>query len=202
VASLADTVQGWLPASEDLRHAPSPHFDARPANIEINCLVIHNISLPQGVYGGPQIEDLFCGRLDCSQHPSFADLAGLRVSSHFLIRRDGKAIQFVSTHDRAWHAGVSSFQGRTSCNDFSIGIELEGTDHEAFAPIQLKALVELLQKIKPQHPQLKWVVGHSDIAPGRKTDPGPFFNWQGFLHAARRCGLAIQNPFLPHMVGK
>jgi hypothetical protein len=150
----------------------------------------------QGGYGGPEIEALFCGQLDAERHPSFADLKGLKVSSHFLIRRDGGLVQFVATTDRAWHAGQSEFQSRTSCNDFSIGIELEGSDDEAFTPVQMTQLLGLSALLVTAHSSLRYVVGHSDIAPGRKTDPGPFFDWQTFLSGCQETGLGLTNPFL------
>lgn len=164
---------------------PSPNFDARAADTRIDLLVIHNISLPPGQFGGPYIADLFGNRLDCDAHPYFDQLRALRVSAHFLIRRDGKVMQFVSTNDRAWHAGASSFCGRERCNDFSIGIELEGTDFEAFEPVQYDRLAELTVALKARYP-LTDVAGHEHIAPGRKTDPGPFFDWaryQELLHS-------------------
>jgi AmpD protein len=167
---------GWL---SGITHAASPFFNDRPTDGDISLLVIHNISLPAGCYGGPYIEQLFCGTLDCCAHPSFADLKGLEVSAHFLIRRDGRCCQFVATDKRAWHAGISCFEGREACNDFSIGIELEGCDHEDFSPAQYHMLSELTLRLIQQYPAITWdrIVGHCDIAPGRKTDPGPFFNW-------------------------
>lgn len=158
---------------------PSPNFDARAPGTEINLLVIHNISLPPGQFGGPFIPDLFTNRLDCDAHPYFDQLRALRVSAHFLIRRDGEVMQFVSANDRAWHAGVSSFCGRERCNDFSIGIELEGTDFDSFETVQYDALAALTLALRVRYP-LTDVVGHEHIAPGRKSDPGPFFNWNHF----------------------
>lgn len=184
---------GWC--AEALRE-PSPNFDARPPDAPIDLLVIHNISLPPGQFGGPYIADLFCNRMDFDAHPSFDDLRTLRVSSHFLIRRDGVLMQFVSAADRAWHAGVSSFGGRERCNDFSIGVELEGSDFEPFAEGQYRVLSLLTRALCERYP-LRDAVGHEHIAPGRKTDPGPFFNWthyrqllgeppSAFTHAALR----------------
>ncbi|MEY4209093.1 MAG: hypothetical protein RLZZ20_2245 [Pseudomonadota bacterium] len=167
---------GWCGAL--LRSACS-NFDARPEDAEISLLVIHNISLPPGEFGGGYIEALFANTLDCDAHPYFDQLRGLRVSSHFLIRRDGSAIQFVSTLDRAWHAGVSEFQGRPRCNDFSIGIELEGSDHEVFCDAQYTTLAVLTLALTRRHP-LTDVTGHQHIAPDRKTDPGPCFDWARF----------------------
>lgn len=164
---------GWAIGAE---HLPSPNFDARAEGTEIALLVIHNISLPPSQFGGPYIADLFLNKLDYDADPYFDQLRPLRVSAHFLIRRDGTVMQFVSAHDRAWHAGVSSFCGQERCNDFSIGIELEGTDFVAFADAQYNALAALTIALKSAYP-LKHVTGHEDIAPGRKTDPGPFFDW-------------------------
>lgn len=142
-------------------------------------IVVHCISLPPGQYGGPEIEALFTNTLDCEGHPYFAEIANLEVSAHFLIRRAGEVVQFVSTDERAWHAGVSSWQGREQCNDFSIGIELEGCDEEAYTDLQYDALNQLLTSLTKQYPDIRHdaIVGHSDIAPGRKTDPGPAFDW-------------------------
>ena len=142
----------------------------------IDLLVVHAISLPPGVFGGAAIDDLFLNRLDTIAHPYYAGLAGLRVSAHFLIRRDGGCTQFVPCLKRAWHAGESHWRGRARCNDFSIGIELEGADEVAFADAQYDALVRLTRALKSAYP-IADVVGHSDIAPGRKTDPGPRFDW-------------------------
>lgn len=177
---------GWL--AQGARRADSPHFDERPAGMPIDLCVIHNISLPAGVYGGDAIESLFLGTLDCGAHASFADLQGLRVSSHFLIRRDGEIVQFVGIYQRAWHAGVSSFAGRSGCNDFSIGIELEGCDHHAFESAQMTSLAELLAQLKIELPTLRWLAGHSEIAPERKTDPGPHFDWRDLDGRLRLVG--------------
>jgi AmpD protein len=167
---------GWC---REALHTPSPNCDARPPSTVIDLLVIHNISLPPGQFGGPWIADLFSNRLDVDADPYFQTLQSLRVSSHFLIRRDGQLLQFVSTLQRAWHAGVSQFNGRERCNDFSIGIELEGTDTEAFCSAQYDALAILTQALQRAHP-LRAVTGHQHIAPGRKTDPGPFFDWSRY----------------------
>ncbi|MDB5795319.1 MAG: ampD [Noviherbaspirillum sp.] len=155
---------------------PSPNFDARSPEAQIRLLVVHNISLPPCQFGGPYIADLFANRLDCDAHPYFAQLRGVRVSAHFLVRRDGVVVQFVSANDRAWHAGVSSFRGQEKCNDFSIGIELEGSDFEPFEPVQYRRLAGLTRALAA-HYSLTDVTGHQHIAPGRKTDPGPFFDW-------------------------
>ncbi len=169
-----------------------PNFDARPEGADISLLVIHNISLPPGEFGGQHIEDLFANRLDCDAHPYFDQLRSLRVSAHFLIRRDGTALQFVSTLDRAWHAGLSSFGGRERCNDFSIGIELEGTDGSEFCDAQYRTLAALTAALRARHP-IADVRGHEHIAPGRKTDPGPCFDWPRF----RAELAALQNPGHP-----
>lgn len=164
---------GWC---SGVQRMPSPNCDARAADAKIDLLVIHNISLPPGQFGGPFIADLFGNRLDCDAHPYFERLRAMRVSAHFLIRRDGAVIQFVSADERAWHAGVSSFCGRERCNDFSIGVELEGTDTEPFELPQYDALAALTWALQARYP-LTDVAGHEHIAPGRKTDPGPFFDW-------------------------
>lgn len=169
--------QGWL---SGVRRLASPNQDARSAGSVINLLVIHNISLPPDEFGGPSILEFFTNRLDCSAHPYFERLRGVKVSSHFLIRRNGQVIQFVPCQRRAWHAGVSEWQGRTRCNDFSIGIELEGSDFVPFESPQYLALARLTRYIKRRYP-IQSIVGHSDIAPGRKTDPGPFFDWAHYL---------------------
>ncbi len=165
---------GWLAAA---RRLPSPNCDARPEGRSIELIVIHNISLPPGVFDGDAVIDLFTNRLDWDAHPYYQGIRGLRVSAHFLIRRDGSLIQFVPCTMRAWHAGVSSWQGCERCNDFSIGIELEGTDETPFTDAQYATLNGLVRQLKQAYP-VKAIVGHSDIAPGRKTDPGPFFDWQ------------------------
>lgn len=167
---------GWC---ADASRAGCTNFDARPANTDISLLVIHNISLPPGEYGGTWIEALFANTLDCDAHPDFDQLRGLQVSAHFLIRRDGQLLQFVSTLQRAWHAGQSTYQDRTRCNDFSIGIELEGSDFEPYTDAQYQTLVNLTCSLAVRHP-LTDVVGHQHIAPDRKTDPGPFFDWQRY----------------------
>jgi AmpD protein len=169
----------WLPGVE---HRPSPNADERPADCVVDLLVIHNISLPPGVFGGPYISDLFLNRLDPTAHPYFFEIASLEVSAHLLVRRDGTACQFVALDRRAWHAGQSVFCDRERCNDFSIGIELEGSDDVPFEPAQYDALRRLTVEIRGQFPLITpaRIVGHSDIAPGRKTDPGPCFDWQRY----------------------
>lgn len=158
------------------------HCDERPDPDDISVLVIHNISLPPGQFGGEAIDGLFMGTLDCTTHPFFEQLRGLRVSAHCVIRRTGEVVQYVPFDKRAWHAGVSSFQGRQRCNDFSIGIELEGTDTTAYTSEQYQQLVALSVKIMHTYPRvtLGRIIGHCDIAPGRKTDPGPAFDWARF----------------------
>lgn len=146
-------------------------------------LVIHSISLPPGEFGGPAIEQLFLNRLDADAHPYFKTISGLRVSAHLLIRRDGELVQFVDLRERAWHAGVSAFDGRSACNDFSIGIELEGADDTAFTDAQYGCLIAVTEKLIARFPRLgrERIVGHQHIAPGRKTDPGPAFDWDRYL---------------------
>lgn len=165
---------GWL---ADARQLPSPNCDARPEGMAISLIVIHNISLPPGVFDGDAVIELFTNRLDWDAHPYYQGIRGLEVSAHFFIRRDGTLIQFVPCTLRAWHAGVSSWQGRERCNDFSIGIELEGSDELPFTEAQYATLVPLVEGLKQAYP-IQDVVGHSDIAAGRKTDPGPHFAWQ------------------------
>lgn len=173
-------VDGWYLDAQQLH---SPFYNDRP-DVPVDLLVIHNISLPAGHYGLPYIEQLFTGHLDCAAHASFADLQGLEVSSHFLIKRTGLITQFVSTGKRAWHAGISCFGGVTNCNDYSIGIELEGCDDEAFSDQQYAALIALSRDLMATYPiEPQRIVGHSDIAPGRKTDPGPCFDWHRYKHA-------------------
>ena len=158
------------------RQVPSPNCDARPGGIAISLVVVHGISLPPGSFGGEAIEELFTNSLDPTAHPYFAQVAALRVSAHFLIRRDGELLQFVPCTMRAWHAGASSWRGRERCNDFSIGIELEGADEVPYTARQYRRLGRLVQCIRGRY-AIEDVVGHSDIAPGRKTDPGPAFDW-------------------------
>ncbi|MBN8443031.1 MAG: 1,6-anhydro-N-acetylmuramyl-L-alanine amidase AmpD [Thauera sp.] len=164
---------GWL---SNARAVPSPNSDARPGGETPTLVVVHAISLPPEQFGGPGVEQLFTNALDPQEHPYYATICHLRVSAHFFIRRDGELIQFVSADERAWHAGVSSWEGRERCNDFSIGIELEGCDTLPFEPVQYERLEELLGILRANYP-IRGVVGHSDIAPGRKTDPGPCFDW-------------------------
>lgn len=171
-----DTATGLVsPACQ----VPSPNQDERPPGVRPDLIVIHNISLPPGEFGGPWIDQLFTNTLPVAAHPFFATLEQLRVSTHLLVRRDGMVVQYVALQRRAWHAGVSSYLGREKCNDFSIGIELEGTDDTAFAPVQYATLSRLIVALCAAYPQLSLahLTGHSDIAPGRKTDPGAYFDW-------------------------
>jgi len=167
---------GWC---RGVRHCPSPNFNQRPDG-EISLLVIHNISLPPGQFGTGKVQAFFQNCLPCDEHPFFQQIADLRVSAHFLVERDGAITQFVSCQDRAWHAGVSCFGDRQSCNDFSLGIELEGTDDAPYSEAQYDSLIRLCQLLQQAYPAItpERVCGHSDIAPGRKTDPGPAFDWQ------------------------
>ena len=161
--------------ADNAAYIASPNFDVRP-NHEISIIVIHNISLPPNQYGGNGIIELFTNVLNPNEHPYYAEIYTRKVSSHFLIRRDGSLIQFVSCLNRAWHAGVSNWQGRERCNDFSVGIELEGSDFDAFESAQYLTLKNLLDSLMSRY-AIQSIVGHSDIAPGRKTDPGPYFDW-------------------------
>lgn len=166
-------MKGWM---RGVRRIVSPNFDARPAGERISLVVIHAISLPPERFGGPGVIQLFTNSLDPHEDPYYATISHLRVSAHFFIRRDGELIQFVPTEARAWHAGVSTWRGRERCNDFSIGIELEGCDNQAFESVQYDVLAALLKRLRRRYPGVE-IAGHSDIAPGRKTDPGPCFDW-------------------------
>jgi AmpD protein len=165
-----------------MRIVESPNCDERPPDTDITLVVVHSISLPPGEYGGDSIERLFTNRLDPSAHPYFKEISELKVSSHFLIRRDGETVQFVPVARRAWHAGASSWRGRSRCNDFSVGIELEGAEHDRFTDPQYASLVSLLKQLRNTLP-LREVAAHSDVAPGRKTDPGAQFDWARLLSA-------------------
>lgn len=175
---------GWC---RKARIIPSPNFDVRPEGTEVSLLVVHNISLPPGQFGGPYVADLFLNRLDCSAHPYFERLRTLQVSAHFLIDRQGCLTQFVSVNNRAWHAGASLHCGRERCNDFSIGVELEGTDDQPFTAVQYQTLGQLTIALQAHCP-LTHVAGHEHIAPGRKTDPGPFFDWLLFRRTLGAAG--------------
>jgi AmpD protein len=181
--------------STGARQVDSPNFDPRPPGMVPDLIVVHGISLPPDEFGGPWIDDLFLNRLDPAAHPYFADIAGRKVSSHYLIRRTGELVQYVSCNHRAWHAGVSVYEGRSNCNDFSIGIELEGTDTSAYEPAQYRALTDLVLTLCDAYPSLSTerLTGHSDIAPGRKTDPGIAFDWPR-LRALLKVRLAYGYP--------
>lgn len=168
------------------RFVASPNFDLRPRRTPVSLLVLHSISLPRGQYGGDAVERLFTNRLDPATHPSFGGLDGLRVSSHFLLRRDGELIQFVALDRRAWHAGASCWRARERCNDFSVGVELEGTDDSAFTSAQYAGLADLVRAVRTVLP-IREIAAHSDVAPARKSDPGSGFDWRELLfHLARR----------------
>lgn len=180
--SAARSAARWLAGA---RRVPSPNCDARPAGAEISLLIVHCISLPPGRYGGDAVERLFTNRLDPRAHRYYRRLAGLRVSSHFFVRRDGELVQFVPVERRAWHAGVSSWRGRERCNDFSIGVELEGTDTTTFTGAQYRALAALVRRLRASLP-LRDIAAHSDVAPTRKSDPGAAFDWPRLLAALSR----------------
>lgn len=177
VAAGIDANSGWLRAT---RQVPSPNCDARPDGILPELIVVHGISLPPDEFGGPWIDRLFTNTLPPAEHPYFEKIKDLKVSSHLVIRRDGEPVQYVPFHERAWHAGASSYQGRERCNDFSVGIELEGADETPYEPAQYRVLSAVILALCEAYPSLSLtrIAGHSDIAPGRKTDPGPAFDWQ------------------------
>lgn len=183
-AGAIDRETGWLRAA---RRVESPNFDERPPGVVADLIVVHGISLPPAIYGGPWIDRLFTNCLPPEEHPYFASVAALKVSTHVLIRRDAQIVQYVSFDKRAWHAGQSSYRGRERCNDFSIGIELEGADTEGYEPAQYRALAQTILQLCDAYPalSLERIAGHSDIAPGRKTDPGIAFDWPR-LHALLR----------------
>jgi N-acetyl-anhydromuramoyl-L-alanine amidase len=170
---------GWQQAA---RHCPSPNFGPRPPGSVIDLLVIHSISLPPGVYGGPEVEQLFTNQLDWQAHPYFEQIRGIEVSSHFFIRRDGELVQFVDADARAWHAGTSVWRGRSNCNDHSIGIELEGLEGDSFESPQYQTLSHLCGSLSQRYP-VSQIAGHEHIAPGRKLDPGPGFDWARLQHS-------------------
>lgn len=176
------TPDGLLPGAT---YIPSPNCDERPQGEAVRLIVVHAISLPPGEFGGDGVERLFTNRLDPLAHPYYEGIHALRVSAHFFIRRDGKVIQFVPTARRAWHAGVSRWRERERCNDFSVGIELEGCDDKPFVDIQYIRLARLIRMLRHAH-DIQEVVGHADIAPGRKTDPGPYFDWTRLHRLLRR----------------
>lgn len=179
--SLIDS-NGWFTGA---LQKPSANFNERPLHAEIDMLVIHSISLPPGEFGGPHIEDFFLNRLNRKAHPYFNEIGSLKVSAHFYINREGELVQFVSVFNRAWHAGDSCWFGKNNCNDFSLGVELEGCDDQPFTQRQYKVLARLTRLIRQRFPAItpERIVGHADIAPGRKTDPGPLFDWQHY----RQC---------------
>ncbi|MAT94688.1 MAG: 1,6-anhydro-N-acetylmuramyl-L-alanine amidase AmpD [Halioglobus sp.] len=181
--------QGWL---RPARRAVSPNREPRPPGCAPELLVIHNISLPPGQFGGDCIERFFTNCLDWDEHPFFAEIRGLCVSAHLLLRRDGEAVQFVSFDERAWHAGQSCYAGRDNCNDFSIGVELEGTDDDPYTDAQYAALAAVTAALLAHYPGMdaRRIAGHSDIAPGRKTDPGPSFDWARYRELLARRGAA------------
>ncbi len=174
-----------------VRQIESPNHDARPEGVECDLIVVHGISLPPGTFGGPWIDYLFTNALPKDAHPYFATIGDRKVSSHLLVRRDGEITQYVNFNDRAWHAGQSNYAGRDACNDFSIGVELEGADTTPYADVQYQVLANIVAALCRAYPKLsrQRLVGHSDIAPGRKTDPGPAFDW---LRARRLITLACQ----------
>jgi N-acetyl-anhydromuramoyl-L-alanine amidase len=176
---------GWWRAAQ---RCPSPNHGQRPTGESITVALIHSISLPPGVYGGDAIEQLFCNRLDWDAHPYFQQIRGLEVSSHFVIRRDGHVLQFVSCDRRAWHAGTSCWDGRDNCNDFSVGIELEGLETDGFESAQYTCLERLLRALVARYP-IETVVGHQHVAPQRKLDPGPGFDWRAVASQLRDLGL-------------
>lgn len=184
---------GWLAG---VRRAPSTHADERPATCRVELVVIHCVSLPPGEFGGSAVEALFTGRLDYSAHPYYARLRGLKVAPHLFVRRDGELVQFVSFDRRAWHAGRSSWRNRRDCNDYSVGIELEGTSDVAYTDAQYAALTKVLPALLDAYPGIgeEGVAGHSDIAPGRKTDPGDSFDWQHLARALGRAGYNLRRP--------
>lgn len=173
---LKISAQGYL---EKIKQVDSPNCDDRPEDTSICLIVIHGISLPPEQFGGDYIENLFCNQLDSNQHPYFNEIAGLKVSAHLLIKRDGEVLQFVPFSKRAWHAGISSWKDKAKCNDFSIGIELEGTDTVEYTDEQYQQLNILIASLRSNYPDISKnaIVGHCDIAPGRKTDPGEAFDW-------------------------
>jgi AmpD protein len=179
VRKTTPSPERWV---EGARRVPSPNCDDRPRGTVVSLLVVHSISLPPGEFGGDAIEQFFTNRLDPHAHPYFAEIQAMRVSAHFLIRRDGQWVQFVPVAKRAWHAGLSGWRARTRCNDFSVGVELEGTDESEFTAAQYERLRELVHVLRRSVP-LRDIAAHSDIAPGRKTDPGRHFDWARLLLA-------------------
>lgn len=197
VATGLETVtewkDGWLCRA---RRVVSPNFGPRPSPVCIDLIVVHSISLPPGVFGGNAIEQLFTNQLDWNAHPYYKTIAGMEVSAHFLIRRNGELLQFVGCDERAWHAGISSWRGRNNCNDDSVGIELEGIEGGFFEPEQYTSLAQLCHSLRHQYP-IAHVAGHEHIAPGRKTDPGAGFDWPHFRQQLASCIPALQFPTPP-----
>lgn len=181
---------GWCQAARALA---SPHCDDRPADAKTDLLVVHSISLPPGLYGGDDVEALFLGTLDCTAHPYYERLQGVRVSAHFFIRRNGALLQFVDCDQRAWHAGASQYRGRERCNDDSIGVELEGLEGEPFEPAQYSALAQLGRMLVQRYP-IAHIAGHEHIAPGRKADPGAAFDWTQLQRRLQLPGLNFPAP--------
>ncbi len=181
--------EGWLSAAHRI---PSPNFDAWPEGTRPSLLVVHNISLPPGEFGGKAISEFFCNQLNFDAHPFYAQIRDVRVSAHFLITRKGELLQFVSCQQRAWHAGLSDFFGRAQCNDFALGVELEGSDDVPFEAAQYQSLAKLTKALLAAYP-IRALVGHADIAPGRKTDPGPFFDWQRL-----QADAALDDSYFPY----
>lgn len=179
--------EGWIVQAN---RVPSPNCGPRPADTVPDLLVVHNISLPPGNYGGDAIERFFTNCLDCDEHPFYEEIRGVQVSSHLLIRRDGELLQFVNFQERAWHAGASCFSGRENCNDFSIGVELEGTDEDPYTEQQYRVLVGVTRALREVYPEMRNenIVGHAEISPGRKTDPGPAFDWVRYRRALAVTG--------------
>lgn len=181
---------GWWSAA---RRIPSPNFGPRPEGTAVTLVVLHSISLPPGEYGGDAVERLFTNRLDWDAHPYFGSIRGVEVSAHFFLRRGGELMQFVSCDARAWHAGASHWRGRDNCNDFSIGIELEGLEGGSFEPAQYRQLARLLRALARRYP-LRDAAGHEHVAPDRKHDPGPGFDWAGLRKALRGSALRLPQP--------
>lgn len=187
IATVSDSIdEGWLTQA---RRLSSPNCDQRPPACDIDLVVIHGISLPPREYGGGWIDALFTNTLDVRAHPYFREIGALRVSAHVLIRRDGELVQYVPFDRRAWHAGKSEFEGRCACNDYSIGIELEGCDEEPYEDVQYRLLADVLRHLMARYPAITpaRIVGHSDVAPGRKTDPGPLFDWDRLYTLLHVC---------------
>ncbi|SFD14509.1 AmpD protein [Cupriavidus sp. OV038] len=184
---MADVAADWLPDADGwvpaARRVPSPNFDTRPEGMPVDVVVLHNISLPPGQFGTGDIEAFFQNRLDTARHPFFETIRDVRVSAHFLITREGELVQFVACTQRAWHAGQSAYCGRQRCNDFSIGIEIEGADDQPFTLGQYDTAARIVAALRTTYP-ITGIAGHSDIAPGRKTDPGPHFDWDRFARLA------------------